>query len=75
MLCPEISEFKLSGGYKGAYSFHFHVDWIGEESDKEFIDKTIVMSSMVNRYFTPSTYNDLGYMPFTTALNHYIELF
>ena len=29
---------------------------------------------MVNRYFTPTQYNQKSFLPFTTANDHYIDL-
>ena len=42
--------------------------------DPEMINDSIVYTSMINRYFDPTVYNNIGYMPFITVTEDEFDL-
>ena len=38
------------------------------------INDSIVYTSMINRYFDPTVYNEIGYMPFITVTEDTFDL-
>ena len=64
-LCANLETYLISGGTRSTtgQGLRFMVDTKIGVSD-EIIRRTIVYTAMINRYFAPKLYNQLGYMEF-----------
>ena len=74
-LCPDVDFYTLNGGTrnKEGDGLIFRVD-AKDGVDQEWINDSIVYTSMINRYFDPVVYLENGYMPWITVTEDEFDL-
>ena len=80
-LCPDIPQYLINGRLKssGSSALKFEVNLktdsgLSQEQILEYVSGSVVYSSMINRYFSPTIYNKQGYMDFIAVTENKFSL-